>query len=213
MSNAGFNYDDVSAGAIAERTAIAAIIGGTASTISGGKFANGAQTATMAQLFNAEVSNKRQKTKIKYLRKKIAETALNMEGDQRYAYDSKIDRFPEKSWKCNKFVSDVLYEVGILPPNNPGGDWPLQANGWADPHTKIPGWEIVDSPMPGDVAAIPRTGTGHVGIYIRDRWGSDVMAANEAGVSWSGSHLRNNWSHSAARSTGDTVYRRYVGGH
>ncbi len=149
---------------------------------------------------------------VEAIRKQIAEAALSMEGDGSYAYDSKIDRFPKESWKCNKFVSDVLAKAGISAPNNPGGDWPLQANGWATPDHKIPGWVIVDSPMPGDVAAIPRSGTGHVGIYIRGRWGSDVMAANKEGVGWSGSHLRNDWSHSAARSTGETVYRRYVGG-
>lgn len=57
MSNAGFNYNDVSTNAIIGRTTIAAVIGGTASKISGGKFGNGAATAAMAQLFNAETSN------------------------------------------------------------------------------------------------------------------------------------------------------------
>ena len=39
------------------RTAIASIVGGTVSRISGGKFANGAQTAAFAHFFNQEVSN------------------------------------------------------------------------------------------------------------------------------------------------------------
>lgn len=63
MGNAGFDYDDISPSAMAGRTAISATIGGTASVISGGKFANGAQTAAMAQLFNAEATNYRQKIK------------------------------------------------------------------------------------------------------------------------------------------------------
>jgi hypothetical protein len=63
MGNAGFNYNDISSSAIAGRVAIAAVIGGTSSAISGGKFANGATTAAMAQLFNAEASNNRAKAR------------------------------------------------------------------------------------------------------------------------------------------------------
>ena len=62
MSNAGFNYNDVSTNAIIGRTTIAAVIGGTASKISGGKFGNGAATAAMAQFFNQEASNYKEKT-------------------------------------------------------------------------------------------------------------------------------------------------------
>ncbi|MEZ5901339.1 MAG: hypothetical protein R3D51_17810 [Hyphomicrobiaceae bacterium] len=39
---------------IAERTAVAAVAGGTASVLSGGKFANGAITGAFAQLYNGE---------------------------------------------------------------------------------------------------------------------------------------------------------------
>ena len=56
MGNAGFDYSNRGADAIAARTAIAAIIGGTASVISGGKFANGARTAALAHLLNAEAN-------------------------------------------------------------------------------------------------------------------------------------------------------------
>ena len=45
---------DGDAGNIAARTAIAAIAGGTASVLSGGKFANGAITGAFAQLYNEE---------------------------------------------------------------------------------------------------------------------------------------------------------------
>jgi hypothetical protein len=48
-----------------ERTIAAALIGGTASELGGGKFANGAMTAGMQHLFNAEKqSSKNQKKKI-----------------------------------------------------------------------------------------------------------------------------------------------------
>ncbi len=49
-----FSYADGSAPAVMGRTAIAATVGGTISRITGGKFANGALTSAMAQLFNAE---------------------------------------------------------------------------------------------------------------------------------------------------------------
>ena len=42
---------------IAERTAIAAVAGGTASVLSGGKFANGAITGAFEQLYNGENGN------------------------------------------------------------------------------------------------------------------------------------------------------------
>jgi RHS repeat-associated protein len=54
MGNAGFDFSDKSTGAVLGRTTIAAIIGGTASKLSGGKFGNGAGTAAMAHLLNAE---------------------------------------------------------------------------------------------------------------------------------------------------------------
>ncbi|MEZ5901343.1 MAG: hypothetical protein R3D51_17835 [Hyphomicrobiaceae bacterium] len=41
---------------IAERTAVAAVAGGTASVLSGGKFANGAITGAFAQLYNADAA-------------------------------------------------------------------------------------------------------------------------------------------------------------
>ena len=51
-----FNYHDGSTQAVMSRTTIAAIVGGTVSRITGGKFANGAVTAAMAHLFNQEAS-------------------------------------------------------------------------------------------------------------------------------------------------------------
>ena len=56
MGGANFNYDNRSAGAIFGRTLTAAIVGGTVSEATGGKFRNGAQTAAIAHLFNQEAS-------------------------------------------------------------------------------------------------------------------------------------------------------------
>lgn len=44
MGNAGFDTDSIESEAIAGRTIVAALIGGTAGSLTGGKFANGATT-------------------------------------------------------------------------------------------------------------------------------------------------------------------------
>ncbi|MCG7551780.1 DUF637 domain-containing protein [Pseudoalteromonas sp. Of7M-16] len=54
MGNAGFNLNNRAWPAIAGRTAIAAIVGGTASALTGGKFSNGARSAAMMHLLNQE---------------------------------------------------------------------------------------------------------------------------------------------------------------
>jgi hypothetical protein len=57
MGAAGFNSADPSATDIAGQTALAATVGGTVSEVTGGKFANGAQTAAIQYLF-AQAANK-----------------------------------------------------------------------------------------------------------------------------------------------------------
>jgi hypothetical protein len=194
------------------RIAVAATIGGTISKITGGKFGNGAVTAGFAQMLNGN----QQAGKIDAKRKKLAALAMQSEGDKSYAMLAKNGRFAAGTWKCNQFVADQLKGAGMSPIMlSEGSAEFMTANGWANKNHNIPGWEIVDSPLPGDVAAIPRSGgSGHVGIYVEDRgyFNSSVMAANEMGVGWSGSHLRNNYFNSWAGANNDTVYRRYVGG-
>lgn len=56
MEGTALGSDPTSGGLIA-RTAVAALAGGTASVLSGGKFANGAITGAMGHLFNYEASN------------------------------------------------------------------------------------------------------------------------------------------------------------
>ncbi len=58
-----FSYADGSAPAVMGRTTIAAVVGGTISRITGGKFANGALTSAMAQLFNNETSARNMKNR------------------------------------------------------------------------------------------------------------------------------------------------------
>jgi hypothetical protein len=52
--SSGFSIGNKGYGGIANRTAIMAIVGGTTSAVSGGKFANGAVTGAFVHLFNAE---------------------------------------------------------------------------------------------------------------------------------------------------------------
>ncbi len=78
----------------------------------------------------------------------IAQTALKYEGSYAWAYDVKKDNFPKNSYKCNKFVYDVLSENGVEPP----GEWPPQASAWAG-NGCIKGWEKVSQPNVGDIVA------------------------------------------------------------
>ncbi|ODS22695.1 hypothetical protein AB835_12780 [Candidatus Endobugula sertula] len=55
-ANGVFDMSKQDLGRVVGRTAVAAIVGGTASKLGGGKFANGAKTAAMAHLLNAELS-------------------------------------------------------------------------------------------------------------------------------------------------------------
>ena len=66
MGNAGFNMSNRDWSAIAGRTAVAAVIGGTASALTGGKFANGAKTAAMMHLLNAEAPSAWERAKWSY---------------------------------------------------------------------------------------------------------------------------------------------------
>lgn len=183
----------------------AAVVGGTAAELGGGKFANGAATGAFSYLYNAAAHEGD-------ARSRIAEVAESYLGDASYGYDAAHGNFPENSWKCNLFVHDILIDAGVPAPMMSGGEWPLQANSWANPNYKIPGWELVVNPLPGDVAAIPRAGgSGHVGIYMGDKWGADIIAANRNGVGWSRSHFYNDYARSLAGASGPAVYRRYVG--
>ena len=56
MAGSGFNYANRDSNAVVGRTVVAFIVGGTTSKITGGKFANGAITASIAHLLNQEYS-------------------------------------------------------------------------------------------------------------------------------------------------------------
>ncbi|TMO54658.1 RHS repeat-associated core domain-containing protein [Pseudoalteromonas phenolica] len=116
MGNAGFNYDDVSAGAIAGRTIIAAVIGGTASVISGGKFANGAQTAAMAQLFNQEASNFRKRFKFSFTGDQSPDSYVNnnyREGKLQVSARTSYKGFSSEQVENNSTITGVSNELSL----------------------------------------------------------------------------------------------------
>lgn len=109
------------------------------------------------------------------------QAALGHKGDTDWAVDAG-SIFPWDPWgpnsnKCNKFVADVITEAGDTVPyvNGRLRKYPPTAGQWGDPNFEIPGWIVVENPMPGDVASIPAIGplppgsaTGHVGIVIEN---------------------------------------------
>lgn len=130
----------------------------------------------------------------------IARTAERHEGSTDWAYDKKKDDFPAGTYKCNKFVYDVLKEAGATAPKK--GRWPLQAADWADRNRTIRDWDYLGTNVTwrrGDVIAKARASanaTGHCGIAVsRD----EVMAAGTNNVS------------QGAHGLGDGAVRRYTG--
>jgi len=66
-------------GALASRTIRAGIVGGTASALGGGKFANGAWTASFQHLLNAELANAERAKRLRYAEDFLS-VALHYEG-------------------------------------------------------------------------------------------------------------------------------------
>ncbi|WP_196764434.1 hypothetical protein, partial [Pseudoalteromonas luteoviolacea] len=101
MGNAGFNLNNRAWPAIAGRTAIAAIVGGTASALTGGKFSNGARTAAMMHLLNGEMRAA--------LRKEVASRAMNEEKSlPELVVDGAIS-FVSDSWHVTKHAGKFYY--------------------------------------------------------------------------------------------------------
>ena len=186
------------------RIAASAVVGGTASRATGGKFANGALTGAFSRAFNDE----RHASEV---RKKIARQAKELltNKSEEYAYREAIGNFGKNTYKCNKFVYDaaVAAKANIdLNIDAHGNAWPPLADTWGNPHKEMSGWKIVDSPAPGDIVAEHRPhytrATGHVGIIANTKL--EVISAGKKGV------------YKGPLQTvfpGDSVvYRRYVGG-
>lgn len=137
----------------------------------------------------------------------IVRVARSQVGRKDWMYSATRDEFGPGTNKCNKFVYDVLVEVHVTPPPKVTiyvffGRPPL-AGEWADPKVAIDGWEVVATPLPGDVIAekhLYSDATGHVGIVVGS--GLTVSASSYVG----GVIVENDWGFRA----GDVpVFRRY----
>ena len=126
----------------------------------------------------------------------IAETAEKYIGSTDWARDKRKDDFGPGTWKCNKFVYNVLREAGVTAPtkgpDKHGRYWPLQAADWASSSFHIPGWQHMGygvARQRGDVIAkesLSNNATGHCGIAVSS---SQVVAAGKNEVSKGGHNL------------------------
>jgi len=192
-----------------------AVIGGTASAIGGGKFANGAATGAFVQAFNHDRHGPQGRRRapseddprsVELKRESLAASA-ELDADEArtdYAQDVRKGNFGAGLPKCNLYTRDRLAGSGINPPENPGGPWPLQSHNWADSSLSVEGFSIVTTPERGDIVAIaPPAGRtyGYVGIVV-DPANSVTVSAR------SGAVVRDNFGFDGKPGY---VFRRYTG--
>lgn len=119
-----------SAGAVAGRTAVAGIVGGTASVLGGGKFANGAYTSAFQHLLNAEVEKIVHHMKMARSQLGVAEHADGWNPKIKDYQNSTVKGFfnddgtGRNAW-CACFVNWVLGKTGITPLNHSGDRYNL----------------------------------------------------------------------------------------
>jgi|GEM_PF-6975301 len=150
------------------------------------------------------------------IRQNIVKNAVKHFDSKSWAYEIEKGRFAANTNKCNLFVDDVLKETGINMPG-PNGllsiinfGTPITAGQWADPNYIISGWQVVNSPQPGDIVAASASwddASGHVGIIISST--ESIYASHDrvkmSNYGYSNKHLEN------MPGTNGYVYRRYVG--
>lgn len=197
--------------------ASAGLAGGITSELSGGEFWDGARNGLISASLNHVAHGIRQEINRRAL---IAKIAKKYENSKEWAKNVSKDNFGAGTYKCNKFVYDVLKEAGASPGTPNGnrlarlfggeGTSPPTASQWADPDYDIPDWNLVDSPQAGDVVSVRGDfvgATGHVGIMIGP---SQSIGANSTTVRIS------NFGHSSYSLTNypnnkGYIYRRYNG--
>ena len=80
--------------------------------------------------------------------------------------------FPAGKPKCNLFVCDMCYNIGITPPLTSDGKWPITAQMWTG---DVPGFTQVSAIGPGCIVS----NGSHVGIAISK---TRILAANKTSV-------------------------------
>lgn len=154
-------------------------------------------------------------------RRNLVDNAMNNINNTDYNFYEKIDNFDNKTFKCNKFVYDMLNKSGINAPHaNVFHEFasivmdsrPLSAGDWGNPNKYIPGWIIVKQPQAGDIVAVSanfsRT-SGHVAIMITDRL--SIGTSDTQGKVAVTNFGHSSYSLSGYPNNNGYVYRRYVG--
>jgi RHS repeat-associated protein len=156
------------------RTAVAAIVGGTASELGGGKFANGAVTAAWQHLLNAEIPRTTETARKSVLEHAVENSSYSLDGQ------GPKGRWVKGAYKCNAYVYDYLENAGYTPRLDPkiAGRGVPDAGQWANENVTIaahaPGkkgalgaligyWKVTKDPAAGDVVAIKLDGEGGCG--------------------------------------------------
>lgn len=150
---------------------------------------------------------------------KIAQHARHLYETQPKAWSKHATRGPygPGTNKCNLFVCEVSNGTGsIIPTDFTQGKYPPLAKHWGDPAVVIPGWEIVENPRPGDVAAVSNMGpipggsridaldvSGHVAIVVENNKTISHSSIEDKLV-------ENEWGF-RPQQEGQVVFRRYVG--
>jgi RHS repeat-associated protein len=180
--------------------------GGIASSIAGGNFWDGVKQGLITTGLNhalhwAQTS----------IQERIAAMAEKYIGRTDWAYKAQKDNISSDRWKCSKFVYDVLLEVGVdmgKPHFGRFGFTPHTAGEWGNPNLEIPGWEIVSTPLRGDIAAYSDPSythaTGHVGIMVTNEgigvWANMTIVRRDFVTP-------SNWNDTKM----PIIYRRFVG--
>lgn len=100
-------------------------------------------------------------------------------------------KFPAGSPKCNLFVCDMLYNVGITPPLGSDSKWPLTAEDW---QSSVDNFKIVTAMQRGDILS---TGT-HMGIAMDSKF---TVAAGQNKI----------YTEVASKDLDDATIQRYGG--
>ncbi|KZW98173.1 hypothetical protein JL49_24965, partial [Pseudoalteromonas luteoviolacea] len=207
MGNAGFNMNNRDWDAIVGRTTVAAIVGGTASALVGGKFANGARTAAMMHALNGEMRSYFQRLHDEY--KLINNTpgkgyaiADNAGGkvSQNFALRHSSDKATRENWEntCAIKASHIENQVGENPighPNDYGsnirvltsnnGNYIYGAKDFANRLTELHGSGVSVSPGYQNIQG--KTGWIYYDNYHVDLWDGNGMVGN-AGYSFSSNY-------------------------
>jgi CHAP domain len=183
-------------------TITSGIIGGTASTLGGGKFANGAYTAAFQYLTNDALVGVE-----KTWREKIIEQATIGANDpniaKQFAYsEGPTLGYSKNSWKCSCFTRWVTRALGIEAVKISSGEVANYEAGThlGDPNEKITTYAkgqrkingefiVTNDPQPGDIVSYRNRGytessghTGFISSISKDSKGIYTISAIQAGA-------------------------------